>query len=139
MPQTLDEMQNAIAAGALDNERRWFGPDRCDLIGPVEVEGAGAGDSVEYATVAANLEIFIEEISGASAQTVIGGESYISTHRLEMKRSDQTLNITPQHRIKVYPRAGKAERHFNKLVQSGDSFAPLVILKGSFVRQGFAQ
>lgn len=139
MPSEIEELQQQIAERALDNTRRWFGPDRCDLIGPVDTEGGAAGDSVVYVTIATNLEIFVEEITGASAQTVIGGEAYVSSHLLELKREAVTLNITPRHKVKVYPRAGKPERYFDKLVQSGESFAPLVILKGSFVRQGFTQ
>lgn len=139
MPSAIDQLQRDIVEATFDNARAWYGPDRCDLIGPIVNEGGGAGDTVTNGTILTGIECFIQEISGASAQTVIGGESYVSSHRIEVKRRPETLAITPQYKLRVYPRDGIGERYFENTIQAAESFAPLVVLKAAFVQQGFRQ
>ena len=136
MTSAIEELQQTIAERDLDNTRRWFGPDRCDVIAPVVNEGGGAGDSVTLTPIMRGAECFIEEISGASAHTVIGGEAFVSSHRIQMKSAPETLAITSQYRLRVYPRGPFPERVFEKLVQAAESYSPLVILKATFVREG---
>ena len=132
------DMQRAKEA-MFDTRRQIFGRDLCDIIAPSFTEGGAGGDSVALNPIATNIEVFIEEISGAVAQTVLGGESFISSHRLNMKRSAVTLAITPEHRIKVYPRDGMPERIFEKPVDTAKSFNPILMFKASLVKQGYQQ
>lgn len=136
MTVTLAEIQQAVAERALDNERRWFGADVCDLIGPVFTDGGSGGDSSTLKTVASGIEVSIKELSGADAQTTIGGVSYVSSHSLEMKRLPATLAVTPQYKIKVRPRNGVPELVFETPVSPAESFTPILVFKASFVRQG---
>jgi hypothetical protein len=91
------------------------------------------------APVATNIACFIEELSAGAAQTVVGGEAYLSSHRIEAENSSNTLAITPRHQIKVHARAGKPERVFEKPVIADESFAPLIVIKAALVRQGYQQ
>src|SRR5688572_8938829 len=110
---TWDEIQEGFEAG-LDARREVFGQDFCDLIAPWFVEGGADGDAVEMEPLVTNVECLVKEISGASAQTVIGGEAFVSTHRIEMKKTAATLAITPEYRIKVLARGPFPERVFEK-------------------------
>lgn len=120
-------------------ERRWerAGKDLCDLIAPVFSDGGDSGDSVNPDPVATNLECIISGLSGASAHTVVGGEAFLSSHGLEMKKSAATLAVTPRYQLKVHARDGKSERIFENPVRTEESFAPLVLIKASLVRQGY--
>lgn len=86
-----------------------------------------------------NLACIITELSGGRAQTVVGGNAYLSSHGLEMKKTAATLAVTPQYKIRAHPRDGKPERFFESPVGVEQSFAALVTLKATFVRQGYQQ
>lgn len=129
-------MQRAIES-SFNTKRKIFGEDFCDIIGPVFTEGGSAGDSVSFDSLATNVECFVKELAASAAQSVVGGETFLSTHLIEMKRSVVVDAITPRHRIRVLPRDGRGERVFEKPVQPEESFLPLVALKASLVRQGY--
>ena len=134
----LTQLRNVIE-GTFDRERRWFGEDQCEIIGPVFTEGGATGDSVQLATIATYVDCFVREISGASAQVVIGGAAYISSHQIEVKSNSVTIAITPEYRIRVYARDGVPERIFENPVTTSASYAPLVEMKAQLVRQGFSR
>lgn len=122
-------------------ERRWerAGKDLCDLIGPTFNEGGAVGDSVSFGPVATDLQCIVSELSGPAAHTVIGGEAYVASNAIELKKTVATLAVTPRYQIKVHARDGKSERFFERPVFSDHSFMPLVMLKASLVRQGYQQ
>src|SRR5687768_3982462 len=93
-------MQGALEA-SFNTKRRIFGEDLCDIIGPVFTEGGSTGDSVTSATLATQVECFVRELAPGAMQTVVGGETFVSSHEIEMKRSSVTDVITPRHRVKV--------------------------------------
>jgi len=130
------DIQRSLEA-CFDTKRQIFGGDVCDLIGPSFTEGGAAGDSVAMVPLATDVECFIKELAPAEQQTVIGGESYTSTHRIEMKRSPVADAISPEYRISVHARDGKGVRIFEKPIAPEESLTPLTVLKASLVRQGY--
>lgn len=126
-----------IVEHTFHRRRRWFGEDVCDLIGPVFVDGGSAGDSVTLSAVASGIDCYVEEISGGKPNFVTGGEAVIASHRIELKESTDTLAITPEYRIRVHARDGQPERVFEKCVKNASSYAPLVVIDATLVKQGF--
>jgi hypothetical protein len=139
------EMMQVAAEWSFDQKRVVFGEDTCDLIGPVFQEGGNSGDSVGIGEVATNLAVFVKELSGTTrrngragaGQPVVGGEAYVSSHQLELKKTAVTLAITPEYRIKVHARDGIPERVFEKLVMPAKTFTPILVFNATLVRQGF--
>jgi hypothetical protein len=120
-------------------KRQLFGADTCDLIGPVLSDGGSSGDSLTKATLAMNVECFITEVSGADALTVLGGESYTATHRIEMIRTPSTLAITPRYKLRVHARGDEGERYFDNPIRPADSRSRMVVLKATLVQQGYGR
>lgn len=134
--EVWEELQEAYEAG-FDAKREVFGKDVCDLIGPTFVDGGAEGDSVTLNPVETNVECYVYELSSSQAQSVIGGETYISSHGIDIKRTEARLGITPRYQVKVHAREGQPERVFEKPILPTETFVPIITLKASLVRQGY--
>lgn len=134
-----DELQEAFEAG-LDARREVFGQDVCDLYEPATVSDGFSGDTISDGDpIAEDVECFVEEISGGAAQIVVNGVTVVATHRIEMKRSNEALALTPHGKIRLHARAPKSEQIFEQPVRTEQSFTPLVEFKAILVKAGFRQ
>lgn len=131
-----DEIREGYEAG-FDARREVFGEDLCNIYGPTFVDGGAAGDSVTFGTLATNVKCLVNELSASNAVTVIGGESYVSSHTVEMKRDAIVDAVGPRHKIIVHARDGKGQRIFERPIQPEKSFQPLAVFRASLVRQGY--
>lgn len=132
-----EALARSAVESTFDMQRRIFGADVCDVIGPTFTDGGAGGDQETFGTIAGGIDCIVEELAAANAQTVIGGETYVSSHQIKLKRSDITDALTPKHKIRVHPRGGNPEMVFEKPVAPLKSFTALVKVKASLVRQGY--
>lgn len=110
--------------------------DLCDLIGPTFVDGGAGGDSVTIGDVATDVKCLVEP-AGQGEQIVVGGETFIASHRLYMIKTTATEAITPRYKLKVHARNGTAQMIFENPVIVDESLSPLITVKSILVKQGY--
>lgn len=111
--------------------------DRCDLSGPSVVDGGSAGDSLSFSVLASNVPCLVET-AGPNVQTTVGGETYVTTHKLFLIKSAYSVAVTPKYRIRVYARDDTPEQIYEHTVVVSETFEPLVRVHASAVIQGYS-
>lgn len=121
---------------AREFERRWkrAGSVLCDLWKRSKVEGGAAGDSFEPAVIATGIHCVFWPLS-QSVQTVVGGRTVISSHGLELAKSDATEAITIEYLIKIPTR----DLVFEQPVPTTAIDAATVRVNATLVQHGYKQ
>lgn len=111
--------------------------DRCDLIDSTFVDGGAGGDTTEPDTLASDQPCLHEELSGPSAQMVVGGEAITATHRIFMLWSASAQALTENGKITVTARDPFPEMIFEKPSLTRNSLLPLAEFKAVLVKRGY--
>jgi hypothetical protein len=112
--------------------------DLCDVLTVTMVSDGFSGKTLgSPSAVLSDLACMVEELGGAGAQTIIGGETYISSHRIFVKTSPTILGLTPRHQIRVHARGDTPVMIFEQPIVKKETFSPLITIYCTLVQQGF--
>lgn len=112
--------------------------DTCDFLSvSLASDGLSGSTLSSPAAVISGVDCMVEQLGGAGQQFVVQGITYISSHRIFVKTSDDILAITPRHQIKVYARGDTPQMIFEQPIVKKETFSPLITIFCSLVVQGF--
>lgn len=128
----IEEARSELAQASAE-----FLPGTCSLIAPTKVSDGKSGHTVAMATVASNIPIKVEHISGGIAINQ-GGITVIKSHRLTLPVRSETLLIDEHYQVALEETGTTPAMIFEQPISQMDSMSPFLVLAASFV-MGYRQ